>query len=311
MPQIDGLLPPGAPLPEHLGNMMLTLPKHSWPEETREKILDEIFNLSKYFTFYQTVQGNTEIHIYRDTEFKFVFRHCNPTFGEREIRIDFADAERAGAKAFYIGATWSAEKNTFYVGLIHPDPKFEPLRQGVALSQDKLAAIRAEIEVFEELVNTCGKEEEAHQFLKNSATLLGLTSNIDPLSKFKLGDDYVTDFVIREVPEGYVLVEIEQPSMKMFKKIAPQDRTQEFNHAIEQIENWRAWVRKNHAYICSKLEGISPNPVCWLIAGRRSTLTTKESGRLAEINQEYAGAYKIFTYDDLISRINNVIDRLS
>jgi len=234
-----------------------------------------------------------------------------PKNAEREIRIDFADAERVGAKAFFLAATWSVEKNTFYVGLIHSDPKFEPLREGFVLSQDKLRAIREEIEVFEQIVNTAGKEEEAHQFLKNSNRLLGLTSIIDPISKFKLGDDYVTDFVINEVPEGYILVEIEKPSIKMFKKTTPPERTRELNHAIEQIENWRAWIGKHHAYISGKLEGISPSPVCWLIAGRRTNLSFEELKRLAEINQEHIGSYKILTYDDLINRIKTVISKLS
>ncbi len=308
--QIEGLLPPGAPIPEHLGSMLITFPKHDWSEEVRERILDKIFDLSKYFTFYQIVQGNTEINIYRNTDSQFVFRHYNPTFGEREIRIDFSDAERVGAKAFFLAATWSAEKNTFRVGLIHSDPKFEPLREGFVLSQDRLRVIKEEIEVFEQLVNAAGKEEEAHQFLKNSNILLGLTSSINPISKFKLGDDYITDFVINEVPEGYVLVEIERPTIRMFKKTTPPERTHELNHAIEQIENWRAWVGKNHAYISGKLEGISPNPVCWLIAGRRTNLSPEESRRLAEINQEHRGSYKILTYDDLISRVKNIISKL-
>ena len=73
--EIEGLLPPGAPIPEHLGSLQLTFPKHDLPYELRERILDKIFDLSKYFTFYQVVQGNTKINIYRNTDFEFVFRH--------------------------------------------------------------------------------------------------------------------------------------------------------------------------------------------------------------------------------------------
>ena len=159
-------------------------------------------------------------------------------------------------------------------------------------------------------MNTSVKEEEVHQFLKNNSIILGLTSTIEPISKFKLGDDYVTDFVIREIPDGYVFIEIERPSMKLFNKTTPPERTQKFNHAIEQIENWRAWINRNHSYIASKLEGVSPNPICWLIVGRRSTLSPKEIKRLAEINEEHKNAYKIFTYDDLIERIKAIISKM-
>ena len=148
----EGLLPPGSPIPEYVGSLVLTVPAHYFPQEIRDIILDDIFDLSKYFTFYQTKQGNTEINIYRNTDFQFVYRHYNPTFGEREIRIDFADAEREGAKAFFITVTWSAEKNSFHVGLIHTNPKFEPLRGAFVLNEDKLRLIRENIETLEQLL---------------------------------------------------------------------------------------------------------------------------------------------------------------
>ncbi len=306
----EGLLPPGAPIPEHLASLTLTIPSPYFPKEVQTRIIDDIFNLNKYFTFYQVNQGNTEINIYRDLNFQIVYRHYNPTFGEREIKVDFSDAQREGAKAFFLGATWSPSQNSFYVGLIHTDPKFGKLRSAYILSEDKVKLVRENIEVFEELVNTLGREEDAHQFLKSSDIILGLTSIIEPISKFKLGDDYVTDFVTKEIPDGYVFIEIEKPGMRFFKKTTPPERTQEFNHAIEQIENWKAWIGKNHSYISSKLEGISPSPVCWLIAGKRINSSDEEKRRLAEINEEYKASYKIFTYDDLIDRVKAVISKL-
>ena len=162
-----------------------------------------------------------------------------------------------------------------------------------------------------EILNVGAKEERAHQFLKKSSLILGFTSTIEPVSKFKLGDDYVTDFVIHEIPDGYILVEIERPGIVLFKKTTPPERTQDFNHAIEQIENWRAWVGNNYAYASSKLRGISPSPMCWLIAGRRTQLSEPERIRLAEINDENKGRYKILTYDDLIDRLRLVLSRLT
>lgn len=159
-------------------------------------------------------------------------------------------------------------------------------------------------------MNISGKEEEVHQFLKNNSLIIGLTSIIEPISKFKLGDDYVTDFVIREIPDGYVFIEIERPDMKLFKKTTPPGRTHEFNHAIEQLESWKAWIGENYPYISQKLEGLSPNPVFWLIAGRRTNLSSEEKKRLAEINEQYRNVCKIFTYDDLIDRVKAVISKM-
>src|SRR4029450_4952232 len=42
------------------------------------------------------------------------------------------------------------------------------------------------------------------------------------------------------------------------------------NHAIEQIESWRGWVGRHHAYLATKLEGVSAEPLCWVVAGRRT-----------------------------------------
>ncbi len=180
----------------------------------------------------------------------------------------------------------------------------------IPLGQEKLKLIEQNVNKLEEILHAGGKEEEAHQFLKNNSLILGFTSTIEPISKFKLGDDYVTDFVIQEIPDGYVLVEIERPGITLFKKATPPERTQELNHAIEQIENWRAWVGRNHAYVSGKLEGISSGPMCWLICGRRTDLSKPERTRLAEINDEHKGSYKIFTYDDLIDRLRLVLSRL-
>ncbi len=159
-------------------------------------------------------------------------------------------------------------------------------------------------------MNTSGKEEEVHQFLKNNSVIIGLTSTIEPISKFKLGSDYVTDFVIREIPDVYVFIEIERPNMKLFKKTTPPERTAEFNHAIEQIENWKVWIAKYPNYISDKLPGFSRNPYFWLIAGSRIHLSDAEQKRLKEINEVYRSIYQIFTYDDLIDRVKAVIRKI-
>ncbi|MFH1702787.1 MAG: Shedu anti-phage system protein SduA domain-containing protein [Nitrospirota bacterium] len=309
--EMEGLLLPGAPLPEHLGTLVLMVPRFNFPQEVKNKILDCIFDLSKDFVCYQVEQGNTKIKIYRNTSFQFVYYHYNPTWGERTLTINLADVKRQGTKGFYLAASWSASKNSFYVGVYHPDPKFAGIREAFILTKDSLRLIKETIQEFERILNVSEKEEEVHQFLKNNSVLLGLTSIIEPISKYKLGNDYVIDFVIKEIPEGYVLIEIEKPGMRLFKKTNPLERTQELNHAIEQIENWKAWVGRQHSYISRKLEGISPNPVCWLIAGRKINLSDEQKSKLKEINETYKGVYKIFTYEDVVDRVNAVINKIA
>lgn len=175
---------------------------------------------------------------------------------------------------------------------------------------EALAALQKKVAEFEALLESAAREEEAHQFLKANPAVLGLTSVIDPISKLPLGSDFVTDFVLDEIPYGFVLVEIEKATTRLFKKTSPPERTQELNHAIEQVEHWRAWVGRNHAYIAAKLRGISPTPLCWIIAGRSREMNDEQRVRLAQINEQQRGVYAVMTYDDLLARLKTVLGRI-
>jgi hypothetical protein len=176
---------------------------------------------------------------------------------------------------------------------------------------EALAALQKKVSEFEALLENTTREEAAHQFLKANPSILGLTSMIDPISKLPLGSEYVTDFVLDEIPYGYVLVEIEKATTRLFKNTSPPERTQELNHAIEQVEHWRAWIARNHSYIASKLRGISPTPLCWVIAGRSRDMDEEQKERLAQINEQQRGVYAIFTYDHLLARLKAVLRRLT
>jgi hypothetical protein len=175
---------------------------------------------------------------------------------------------------------------------------------------EALAALQEKVAAFESLLENAAHEEEAHQFLKANPSVLGLTSVIDPISKLPLGSEFVTDFVLQEIPYGYVLVEIEKATTRLFKKTSPPERTQELNHAIEQVEHWRAWVARNHAYISSKLQGISPTPLCWVIAGRSRDMDRDQRARLEQLNEQQRGVYAVMTYDDLLARLKVVLRRI-
>jgi hypothetical protein len=308
------LYPPDAPIPEHEGTFLILFPVPSLPEEEKARVLDQVFDLSNEITFFERRQGNTTLRLYRDNEFRIVYYHHNPTFGERIVNIDCGDikTERTNTRGFFLAIKWAAAQNGLFVGVYHPDPTHAEIRKAVVLTNDKLRLIKIAVREFENVLNATDREEETHQFLKDNPALLGLTSTIDPISKFKLGDDYITDFVINEIPEGYVLIEIERPGLQLFRRIRdnrPPERHTELNHAIEQIENWKAWVGRYHSYVSNKLPGIAPSPLCWLIAGRSTNLSDPERTRLSEINQEYRNSYRIFTYDDLLNRIKAVINK--
>jgi hypothetical protein len=179
---------------------------------------------------------------------------------------------------------------------------------------EHLEVVSRQIDEFRELLAEDTSEEELHQFLKDSGPLLGLTSTIDPISKVPLGSDYVTDFIVREVPDGYVLVEIERPGLRLFnkpKKVGyPPERSRDFNHALEQTEMWRDWVGRYHSYITDQFPGISPTPLCWLIAGRNTTLSTEEREQLVRYNEKHRHSIRVWTYDDFLERIETVLRRM-
>jgi hypothetical protein len=181
--------------------------------------------------------------------------------------------------------------------------------------RERMELVARELDEFHELLADGTSEEDLHQFLKSSESLLGLTSTTDPLSKFPLGSDYVTDFVVHEIPDGYVLVEIERPGLKLFNKPKkagyPPERSRDFNHAIEQTETWRAWVGRNHGYVSQKLAGISTSPLCWLIAGRSTTLSDDERQQLFRYNEQHRQSLRVWTYDDFLERVENVVRRLT
>lgn len=179
---------------------------------------------------------------------------------------------------------------------------------------EHLELVNRYLDEFRELLEREVREEELHQFLKDGAPLLGLTSTIDPLSKFRLGSEYITDFVIREVPDGYVLVEIERPHLRLYNKPKksgyPPERSRDFNHAIEQTEMWRAWVGRNHAYVIQQLPEISPTPLCWLIAGRGTTLSSDERQQLLRFNEQQRHSLRVWTYDDFLERTETILRRM-
>jgi hypothetical protein len=308
-PITDGLMPRSAPLPEHEGTLYFAFPHSDLPIEFQKQLLSAVRTVPGNMVLLAKRQGNTVFELHRDSANALVYHHWNPSFGERRIAIPVADALREDLRGLILTVAWSPDKSVFSATAVYNDGTSDK-REGVAFSRDKLLLVERTLFEFAGILATEGREEEAHQFLKANPILLGLTSSIEPVSKLKLGDDYVTDFVIREQGDGYVFVEIERPSMPLFKKGDPPERTADLNHAIEQIESWRSWVGRHHAYLATKLEGVSPDPLCWVIAGRRTTMAPRQVQRLEEINRMYRGVFRIFTYDDVADRVRNMLARV-
>jgi hypothetical protein len=112
------------------------------------------------------------------------------------------------------------------------------------------------LEEFEELLS--GPEEPCHQFLKAHPELICPTYDLY-WSKLPFGD-HVSDFVFRESPNDYMLVEIEAPRRELFRRDG--HPRQPLTHAISQIRDWAKYIQDNKVHVEQEhgLIGISATP---------------------------------------------------
>ena len=153
------------------------------------------------------------------------------------------------------------------------------------------------------------REEALHQFLVDHPVLL------DPFvtelrTKHELGDDFITDFVVRRTNDEYVLVEIENSTDELFK--VDGSFTAALMTAVGQVRDFQAWIADNIAYAQTKLPRIR-HPDGLVVSGRRQSLSSIMEKRLSEENFSRRGHIKIVTFDDLLNQgrlvYRNAIER--
>ena len=156
-----------------------------------------------------------------------------------------------------------------------------------------------------------GKEEPIHQFLKRNPGIFCQTYD-HWWSKVPFGKGEgkrVSDFVFREPHNDYLLVEIEAPSRKLFRKDGQQ--CQDLTHAINQIADWVQYIGNNKREVEEDLglRGISTNPRTLVVIGRSASLTEENRRKLVTL-QAQQNKLRILTYDDLIATARANLDRL-
>lgn len=170
-----------------------------------------------------------------------------------------------------------------------------------------IAVLKQLADDFASLIAAGTKEEELQLFLKANPFILHPSAECIP--KKKLGEDFVTDFVlVATTMQGptYILVELERASHKIL--------TQELvlsgpvNHAIKQTRDWDVWLEKNKAYIQNKLPGFE-TPSYLVVIGRGDALTEEERAYLRSYNREWKNT-SILTYDDVLARFRSTIANL-
>jgi hypothetical protein len=152
-----------------------------------------------------------------------------------------------------------------------------------------------------------GPEEPVHQFLKKYPRLLS-PSYLRAWSKLPFGER-VSDFVMREVPNDYVLIEIEAPYREVFRRDG-QPRA-ELTHAVDQVNDWLAYIRDNRERVEKELglAGISASPRAVVVIGRSSALSEENRRKLLTM-QERQPRLQILTYDDVLSSARSLLESL-
>ena len=95
-------------------------------------------------------------------------------------------------------------------------------------------------------------------------------------------------------------IELESPKAKLFNKAG--DPSKELNHAIRQIVDWRAWIKKNVDYATRRPErqglgliDIDASVKGLILIGREHELESETDDRRRQITQELN--IMIHTYD--------------
>ncbi len=160
---------------------------------------------------------------------------------------------------------------------------------------------------FKTLLGDAQKEEELQIFIKENPMLLHPTAELIP--KKKLGEDFVTDFVLvtpSDQGPSFTLVEIEKSSHSILSK--DNSLSSQTNHALKQTRDWDVWIEKNKAYLQGKLPGFE-TPLYLVIIGRGNSLNDTAKAYLRSYNRVWKNI-ELLTYDDVLVRFNGVIKAL-
>lgn len=178
-----------------------------------------------------------------------------------------------------------------------------------------------DINLLTESLDGATREEDIQQFLQQNPNFLiqhlGGGHGRWVIPKQKLGSEHVTDFLIAEkhsFGHEWQAVELESPLKPMFNKNG--DPSQYLNHAIRQIQDWRAWLLQNQNYASRLrtesglgLTNISPNLQGIIFISRRDKLTP----RTTELRRQMVADLniRIHTYDYLVEALQGRLQGLA
>lgn len=178
-----------------------------------------------------------------------------------------------------------------------------------------------DVDKLKRAIESAQREEDIQQFLQGNPKYLiqhlGGGHGRWVIPKMKLGSEYVTDFMVGHKHSfgfEWQAVELESPLKPMFNKNG--DPSQYLNHAIRQIQDWRAWLTRNQNYAAQNrdksglgLTDIDASVKGLILIDRRSNLLEKDSERRRQMVKDLNIA--IHTYDYLVEALDGRVESLA
>ncbi len=168
---------------------------------------------------------------------------------------------------------------------------------------------------FKALLNTRPPERLVQAFLEKNreivAAFLGVHS-VFVFPKPRFGSQYEADFGVAEwnsAGKFWKLIELEPPSLKPFKMNGRP--TANLTHAIEQIKEWRRFIKKNLDY-CQRsrsqnglgFEGITDRFWGVIVMGRRVDYATQPDQWRFHLREELQ--IDLMSYDKILELLYNI-----
>jgi Domain of unknown function (DUF4263) len=175
----------------------------------------------------------------------------------------------------------------------------------------------AQVKVYLECLDKATSERELQAFFEGHPNLLiqhiGGGHGRWVVPQKRLGSEFVTDFVIGERHSfGFQgqAVEIESPLVPLFTKKG--DPSAKLTHAIRQITDWRAWIKRNQDYASRHREAqglglidIDSSVRGLILLGRERNIDPTTNDRRRQLVQDLQ--IDIHTYDWVV---RGSIDRI-
>ncbi|WP_050926530.1 Shedu anti-phage system protein SduA domain-containing protein [Vibrio harveyi] len=256
-----------------------------------------IYPLAILSSLFYAQEGTHAPHMFETKEHSLVLNSDISEASRAEIKkvfLGFLDDCRSDPESFhrlisllYFGQIASAREET-------ENRKFHQVLFNL-ISDSTLRVSDRNLDELDNLINSGVREEEFQKFFTNNPIFLNpLASKL--ISKQKLGDEFITDYVLETLTGEYVAIEIEKPTDPIFTK--SDNFSYQFTHAFGQVLDFIDWIEQNIAYAQRKLPGICA-PKGLLVIGNRSSLTSKQAEKLRRFNSN-SKSIEVVTFDDLL-----------